>query len=262
MATPPSIRTVGTASFGTAATLAPAVPTHSADDILLCIVGSSANASVTPTHSMPGDWTSVGTNANTTGTIRARCSVFWKRTAGGEANPTVTLTPTAATACHHSAVIHSIQNCIKAGDPTEGTNTNQVAANSVIALTMTTSTDDTLGILSAHHSDNVATGVTDDNTYGSRIATDNATGIDGFLAVRDKTLSGAAGSGKGATVTFTSGGTGVGVAGVVTALKPIPPLTVGELMVATQTSRLTQVSFARVSKVIASGIVPGKVNAP
>ena len=216
----PSIRNVGTALFGTASTLAPVPPGHSANDILLCCIGSSANASVTPTHSMPGDWTLVGSNANTTGTIRARCSVYYKRTAGSEATPTVTFTPTGSTACHHSAVIISVQLAITSGDPTEGTNTNQAAGASALALTLTTSTTDVLAILSAHHADNVATGVTDDGSFGSRIATDNGTGIDGFLAVRDKTV-GAPGSGKGATVTFTSGGTGVGIAGVVFALKPV-----------------------------------------
>lgn len=214
-----SIRAVGTAVFGTAATLAPGVPTQAAGDILLCFVGSDANASVTPTHSIDGSWLLIDTGVIASGVIRSRTSVYWLRGAGAESAPTVTFTPTGATACHHSAVIISVQSAIASGTPYEGASNNAAAAASAIALTLTTSTDNTLGFLAAMHADNVATAVTDSNSYTSRVATDNATGIDGFLAVRDKSL-GAAGSGQGATVTFTGGGTSVGISGVAFAILP------------------------------------------
>ncbi len=212
----PSVRATGTAVFGTAGTLAPTVPTQAADDVLLCCIGSSANASVTPTHSMTGGWALLQSGVITTGVIRARASVYWKRTAGAEGTPTVTVTPTGSTACHHSAVIISVQAVNTGATPYEGASANQAAGASALALTLTTTAANELGFLVTHHADNIATGVSDGNAYADLVATDNATGIDGFLSVMSKAVGN--GAGQGATVTFASGGTAVGIAGVAFAL--------------------------------------------
>ncbi len=219
----PDRRGTGTAVFGTTGTLTPVVPTHANNDILLCVVGSSANASVTPTHTLGGTWATLKTSTIASGTIRATVTVFWKRTTGGESNPTVTVTPTGSTACHHSAVVHSYLNCITTGNPWEGDTANSAAGAAAIALTLTTSAVDETGILATMHADNIATGVTDSNSYTTVTDTDDTTGIDGYLSIRQKVVGN--GPGQGATVTFTSGGTGVGIAGVAFALKPIPTVT-------------------------------------
>jgi len=217
----PSIRNVGSVSTGTAGTITPTVPTHSADDILIAILGSSANASVTPTHTPPSGWVAIDSGANSTGTTRARCSVYWKRTAGGEANPDFTVTPTGTTACHHAAVVVSVQACLTNGTPYEGASNNQAAGASALALTLTTVTNETLGWVAVHHADNVGTGGTNDGSFTEpeRFLSDSPTGIDGLLYASDKTIA-TAGSGQGATVTITSGGTSVGIAGVAFALLP------------------------------------------
>ena len=101
----PSVRAVGTSVFGTAGTVTPTMPTHATNDILVMIVASSANASTTPTHSTPSGYTLVGTAENTTGTTRAKITVWYKRaTSGSETAQSCTVTPTGSTACHHFAV--------------------------------------------------------------------------------------------------------------------------------------------------------------
>lgn len=215
----PSVRTVGTAVFGTAGTLTPTVPTAQAGDLLICFIGSDANASVSPTHSMPSGWTLIGSVVSS-GTVRSRTSAYWKRTnTGTESNPTVTVTPTGATACHHSAVIISYQNATLDGSsPVEAASTNSANSTNAVALTLTTTAANELGVAAAMHADNIATGATTaTQAYTQRIATDNATGIDGFLYVGDRAASN--GAGNGTTVTFTTGGTGVDVSGLVFAIK-------------------------------------------
>ncbi len=218
----PSVRATGTVATGTSGTITPGNPTHQTNDILLMIIGSSANASASPSHSTPsGGWALLGSTGNNTGTIRSATSVFWKRAASGaESNPSSTVTPTGSTAVHHSAVVISIQNAILSGNPYEGASGNQTAGASTLALTLTTSGADRLAFLCSMHADNVATGVTENSaTYGAAlVATDDATGIDGFLGIFRKTAA-SAGS-HGATVTFTSGGTSVGISGQAFAIKP------------------------------------------
>jgi hypothetical protein len=218
----PSVRNVGTAVFDTVAdgSIDPVNPVHQAGDILICLAGSSANASVTPTHSVSG-WTLLGTAANTTGTIRARISAYWKRATGSsETSPTVVCTPTLGTAAHHSAVVISYQDCIATGDPFEGLDQQQTAGASTIAVTRGATTTERLSVIATHHADNVATGASENHAdaYTQRIATDNNSGIDGFLWIADF---GPVDDDESVTVTYASGGTSVGIAGLAFALLPL-----------------------------------------
>lgn len=214
-----TIRTVGTPAFGVTGTITPTVPTYQPGDILLLILGSSANASTTPTHSPPAGWTSLlRSEANSTGTTRARCSIYWKRAVASEGNPGVTVTPTGNTACHHSAVILAIQDADQSSSPFDSNNGGgQTAGASSQAVNITTQYHDELCILAVHHADNIATGATNNGGYTEDIATDNSTGIDGFLYVAHEAVASA--GANNCTVTFTSGGTGVGIAGVSIAIK-------------------------------------------
>jgi hypothetical protein len=217
----PTVRATGTAVFGTTGSLTPTNPTHATDDILLYWVGSSANGSVTPTHSTPTGFTLLASAVITTGVTRSRISCYWKRaTSGAEANQSVTLTPTGSTACHHMAAVQSVQSAITSGNPYENAQTNQAAGASTIALTRTVSGADRLSFLAAHHADNVATGVTENaaDVYTAAYATDNATGIDGFTAVFSFGPRGSVSD--SVTITFTGGGTSVGIAGIAFALLP------------------------------------------
>ena len=203
--------------------MTPTNPTHATDDILLYWVASSANASVTPTHSTPTGFTLLGSAVITTGTIRSRISCYWRRaTSGSEANQSVTLTPTGSTACHHAAAVQSVQNCPTSGNPYENLQTNQAAGASSIALSRVVSGSDRLSFLAAHHADNVATGVSEDSAdaYTSDYATDNATGIDGFTAVFE--FGPKATVNDSVTISYASGGTSVGIAGLAFALLPGP----------------------------------------
>jgi hypothetical protein len=218
----PSVRNVGTAVFDTVAdgSIDPVNPVHQAGDILICFAGSSANASVTPTHSVSG-WTLLGTAANTTGTIRARVSAYWKRATGSsETSPTVVCTPTLGTAAHHSAVVISYQGAVATGDPFEGLDQQQTAGASTIAVTRGAITTERLSVIATHHADNVATGASENHAdaYTQRIATDNNSGIDGFLWIADF---GPVDDDESVTVTYASGGTSVGIAGLAFALLPL-----------------------------------------
>src|SRR6185369_9848873 len=215
-----TIKDQGTPVFSAlGGTITPGVPTHAAGDLLLLFLGSSANASTTPTHSAPAGWSLVGSAANSSGTTRARCSVYGKVTAGSETDPSVTVSPTGATSCHHSAVIISISDPLTVSAPWEGVSTNEAAGASSVTLSPTLSGSARNTFLVAHHADDVATGVTEDtSSFTNLLATDNNTGIDGFLAIfwledNDSDLS--------PTVDFTGGGTGVGVAGVAFNVLPI-----------------------------------------
>ncbi len=208
-----SVKAVGTPVFGTGSSISPSVPSHSSGDLLILFVGSSANASVTPTHATPAGWTPISDAKNNAGTVRAKVSAFYKVTLGSEAAPSVTVTPTGDAACHHSAVIFSVENQDPEGDPfLEGGSSNQATGASSLDLTLDVGAQ--LVFMAVHHADDVATGVTESNgLYGAAdVATDDATGIDGFLAV----FSGLAPGDDpvASTVTFTDGGTGVGIAGV------------------------------------------------
>jgi hypothetical protein len=223
--TTPTLRNAGTPSTGTAATLAPAHPTHLTDDILVVFAASSANASVTPTHSISdGTWALLTSGVITTGTVRSRISAYWKRaTSGAETALTVTFTPTGATACHHAAWSNSYQDCATSGTPFEGANNNGAAATNAIAVTRGATAARRLSVIAAHHADNVATGVTEDHAdaYTQRVATDSPTGIDGFSYCADF---GPVDDDESVTITFTSGGTGVGIAGLAFALLGITVL--------------------------------------
>lgn len=231
-----TIRTVGTPVFGTSGTITPTVPTYQVGDILLLILGSSANASVTPTHSPPAGWNNLlRSEANSSGTTRARCSIYWKRAVASEGNPGVTVTPTGSTACHHSAVILSIQGADQSSTPFDSNNGGgQTAAASTQAVNLTTQYHDELCILATHHADNIATGVSNNGGYTQDVATDDQTGIDGFLYVAHEAVASA--GANNCTVTYTSGGTGVGIAGVSIAIKSAGTKTASADAVITQNS--------------------------
>jgi hypothetical protein len=215
----PTVRASGTALFGTASTLTPVIPTHVTDDILLFWAASSANASVTPTHSTPTGFTLLASAVITTGVTRSRISCYWKRaTSGSETNQAITFTPTGSTACHHMAVVQSVQGCVTAGNPYENAQTNQAAGASSIGVTRTVSGANRLSFFGAHHADNVASAATEDRTeaYTQHYGTANATGIDGFSAIWSFGPIGS--TGDTATLAFTGGGTGVGIAGLAYAL--------------------------------------------
>lgn len=216
-----TVRAVGTAAFGTAGTLTPTGPANSVDDILLYWVASSANASVTPTHSTPSGYTSLASAVIASGVTRSRISCYWRRaTAANETAPSVTLTPTGSTACHHMAAVISVQGAVASGTPYENAQTNAAAGASSIGVTRTVSGADRLSFIGAHHADNVATAATEDRAeaYVQRYSTDNATGIDGFTAVWSFGPLGS--TSDTATMSFTGGGTGVGIAGLAFAILP------------------------------------------
>lgn len=249
-----SIRAQGTPVFSSlTGTLLVGVPTHSAGDLLLLFLGSSGNASVSPTHSVPGDWTLLGSAVNSSGTVRACCSVYWKQTAGGESDPLVTCTPAGLTSAHHSGVIFSVEGALEDPDPLEGESTNEAAGASSLALTLTTAREGTMCFLVAHHADDVSSGVTENSsTYGTaKVATDSNVGIDGFLAIfeKDPTASGS----NGATVSYTGGGTSVGIAGVAFAvLSPPPPDPVGDILATSPAATSSMVGAVGATGTLAS----------
>lgn len=205
--------------FGTASTLTPTNDVHVAGDILIVFVGSSANASVTPTHSISdGTWALITSGVITTGTVRARISAYWKRaTSSSEGNLTVTLTPTGATACHHAAWCSVFQGCVASGTPFEGANNAGAAATNAITVTRGATAADRLSVIALHHADNVGTGVTEDHAdaYVQEMMTDSAVGIDGLSYYANF---GPIDDNESVTMTVTGGGTGVGIAGLAFAL--------------------------------------------
>lgn len=217
-----SVRASGTAVFGTASTLTPTGPTNSIGDILLYWVASNSSNSTSPTHSTPSGYTLLASVlSDTVGVQRTRLSCYWRRaTAANETAPSVTLTPTGATVCHHMAAVQSVQNAIASGDPYENAQTAATDGAESQAISRIISGAGRLSFLAAHHGDNVATAATEDRaeTYVQHYSTDNATGIDGFTAVWSFGPLGT--TSDTATLAFTGGGTAVDIAAIAFAILP------------------------------------------
>lgn len=94
----------------TTADVTPVIPTHAADDILICI---TANRVITNTCSTPSGWTAVG--GGPVDTTAWRTYAFWKRAAGSsETNPLCDWT---ATSADKYAQVHTIRGAITTGTP-------------------------------------------------------------------------------------------------------------------------------------------------
>lgn len=211
----------GAASFGTAATLAPEQLVGSDGDLIIAWAASSANASVTPTHAINGGsaWTLIGSAVITTGVTRSRITAWFARQGDGHSAPTITFTPTGATACHHMACTQRITGVLGTNPPYEGMNTYSSAATPNATVTRGATAAGRLSIIAAHHADNVATGVTENHAdaYVTDYATDNATGINGFTYIGSfATID----DNESVGINFTSGGTGVGISAIAFALLP------------------------------------------
>jgi hypothetical protein len=145
--TAPTFVQAGTAATGTGA-VTPTIPTNLLNDIILVFV-QSGDQSVTMTT---GGYTQVGP-APGSGTAAAaaanRLTVFWKRSAGAEGNPTV-----ADSGDHTTAQVIIIRGCITTGDPFQflSSGVKTTASTTLTATGGVTSIDNMLVIVFAAQS--------------------------------------------------------------------------------------------------------------
>lgn len=144
----PQFRSVGTKGEGTGA-VTPGLPSdYQADDILILIVESAAEAGSAPTGyaAVTGSPQSVGVAAATNAVA---IEVYWKRAVASETAPSV-----ADRGQHTMAILLAFSGCIKTGNPYEtgsgGTQATSLSTT-LTALGITTTFADSLIVVAANH---------------------------------------------------------------------------------------------------------------
>ncbi len=152
----PFLRSYGTGAAAASGNVTPTVGTHSANDILLCVIHSSDNVAST----MPAGWAVVpasgtgGEALEANNTTAMRATVFWKRTAGGESNPLVTHTAGGPIA----ARIYAFGGVNTSGTPFSNTRLSPNAASATVtADAIVPAAANDLAVFTIHYEDDPTT---------------------------------------------------------------------------------------------------------
>lgn len=108
-------------------TVTPVLPTHAADDILVCV----ASHHVASTLSISAGWTAFAPSGDTNPLSDANQSsgFWWRRAASGaESNPVVTSSVTNTTTSSLQAQVFRVRGCVTTGTPFEGEDLNAATA--------------------------------------------------------------------------------------------------------------------------------------
>lgn len=129
----------GTGAGGTG-NITPTNPAQTADDILLLFVETPNNAVTAPTGGSGPGWQAVTNSPQGTGTAdgvnATRLSVFWLRSNGSEADPTIL-----DTGDHQYGIVHSFRGCHAVGNPWNITAGDvDATSNTVVAIPGATTT--------------------------------------------------------------------------------------------------------------------------
>jgi len=213
----------------TTADVTPVIPTHAADDILICI---TANRVLTNTCSTPSGWTLLHGPIDVTGW---RTYVFWLRAASGaETNPLCDWT---ATSADKYAQIHTIRGAITSGSPFAASILSADLTDTIASTGVTSSEANQLVAVVGVGSDNASASMvsvvaTDPSSFTQRHFSTIPTGLDATGWFFDATRSAAGATG---TVTqdfnSTMPAAGVLVAAILDPVAIDPTFTLGLLNV-------------------------------
>jgi len=159
----------------TTADVTPVIPTHAADDILICI---TANRNLANTCSTPAGWTLLhGPIDNTTW----RTYVFWKRAASGaETDPLCDWT---ATSSDKYAQVHTIRGAITTGSPFAASVLHVDLTVNIVSTGVTSTETNQLVVVVGIGSDNASSSMvsvtaTDPSSFTQRHFSTITTGAD------------------------------------------------------------------------------------
>lgn len=194
----------------------PVIPTHQADDILICI---TANRVTTNTCSTPSGWTLLHGPIDAT---NWRTYVFWIRaTSGAMTNPLCDWT---ATSADKYAQVHTIRGAITTGSPFAGSAlladvTDPIAAASGVSTAAASQLVAVVGIGSDNASASVTVTGTDPSSFTQRHFSTIATGADATGSFHEATR---ASAGAVGTVTLDHNSTMPAMGFLVAALTDAP----------------------------------------
>lgn len=204
----PNISATGAWAVSTNGTIAPTLPTHATNNLLIVAVHVSSSGTTDPTISTPSGWTLILSAANATGTRVGRVSVFAKKAASGSETFSSTVTPSGVST-QARAIGCTLDSWNDTGTLTDAwvdTDSATAADSSTLAFSGISITNtDQLALASIGQCDDTATGITDNDTW-TYLGTihDSNVGSDGMSHTAKKSY--ASTGTKSVTFTFTSGG--------------------------------------------------------